>query len=99
MPTYQEIAPDWPYPIRYEVEKEISADVLVLGGGIAGCHAAINAAKKGAKVVVVEKGSVIRSGAGGAGIDHWHDACTNPCSKITPEATSPVRKAGMPFLM
>jgi succinate dehydrogenase/fumarate reductase flavoprotein subunit len=76
---------EWPYPVRYGKENEVSADMLVLGGGIAGCHAAINATKRGAKVVVVDKGAVIRSGSGGAGIDHWHDACTNPCCKITPE--------------
>lgn len=76
---------EWPYPVNYGKENEAVADVLVLGGGIAGCHAAINAAKRGAKVVVVEKGAVIRSGSGGAGVDHWHAACTNPCSKITPE--------------
>ena len=40
-------------------------------------------AARGAKVVVVEKGAVIRSGDGGAGVDHWHGAFTNPCSKIT----------------
>ena len=39
-------AMEWPYPIRYGEEKEVSADVLILGGGIAGCHAAINAAKR-----------------------------------------------------
>ncbi len=77
--------PEWPYPIRYDVENQVSADVLVLGGGIAGCHAAINAARKGAKVVIVEKGSLRRSGQGGAGVDHWQAACTNPCSKVTPE--------------
>jgi succinate dehydrogenase/fumarate reductase flavoprotein subunit len=76
---------EWPYPVRYDVENQVSADVLVVGGGIAGCHAAISAAKKGAKVVVVDKGPVIRSGSGGAGVDHWHGACTNPCSKVTPE--------------
>ena len=27
----------WPYPIRYEKEQEIETDILVLGGGIAGC--------------------------------------------------------------
>ena len=80
-----ESIPEWPYPVRYGKENKISADLLVLGGGIAGCHAAINAAKRGAKVVVVEKGAVIRSGSGGAGVDHWHAACTNPCCKITPE--------------
>jgi succinate dehydrogenase/fumarate reductase flavoprotein subunit len=77
--------PEWPYPVRYGEEREVVADVLVLGGGIAGCHAAISAAKRGARVVVVDKGPVIRSGSGGAGVDHWHGACTNPCSKITPE--------------
>ena len=29
--------PEWPYPIKYEQQQEIEADVLVLGGGIAGC--------------------------------------------------------------
>ena len=76
---------DWPYPVKYGHENEVIADVLIIGGGIAGCHAAINAARKGAKVAVVDKGAVVRSGSGGAGVDHWHLACTNPCSKITPE--------------
>jgi succinate dehydrogenase/fumarate reductase flavoprotein subunit len=78
-------AMDWPYPTDYGKENEVSADVLILGGGIAGCHAAVHAARRGAKVVVVDKGPVIRSGSGGAGVDHWHAACTNPCSKVTPE--------------
>jgi|TARA_B100001971_G_C17824665_1_gene350700 hypothetical protein len=30
-------APEWPYPILYEGEQEIDADIQVLGGGIAGC--------------------------------------------------------------
>ncbi len=77
--------PKWPYPIRYDVENEVSADVLVLGGGIAGCQAAINAARKGAKVVICDTASIIISGMGGAGVDHWHNATTNPASKVTPE--------------
>jgi len=81
----EKILQAWPYPVNYGKETEVSSDVLVLGGGLAGCHAAINAARTGAKVVIVDKGAVIRSGSGGAGIDHWHDACTNPCCKITPE--------------
>ena len=78
-------SPEWPYPIRYDKESEINTDVLIIGGGIAGCHAAINAARKGVKVTVLEKGMTKRSGAGGAGVDHWLAACTNPCSKVTPE--------------
>jgi succinate dehydrogenase/fumarate reductase flavoprotein subunit len=77
--------PEWPYPIRYDVENPVTADVLILGGGIAGCHAAINAARKGARVAIVDKGSIRRSGQGGAGVDHWQAACTNPCSKVSPE--------------
>ena len=77
--------PQWPYPIRYEEVKEVVCDVLVIGGGVAGCRAAISAARAGAVVAVAERGMAKRSGAGGAGVDHWHGACTNPCSKVTPE--------------
>ena len=85
----------WPYPVNYGKENEITADVLILGGGIAGCHAAIHAARRGARVAVVDKGPVIRSGSGGAGVDHWHAACTNPCSNVTPEEmTESVRVFG-----
>ena len=38
--------PEWPYPIRYEKEQEIETDVLIIGGGIAGCWAAISTARK-----------------------------------------------------
>jgi succinate dehydrogenase/fumarate reductase flavoprotein subunit len=76
--------PEWPYPIRYDKVNEITTDVLILGGGVAGCHASISAARNGAKVVLTETGHAKRSGSGGAGVDHWHGACTNPCSKVTP---------------
>lgn len=62
---------EWPYPVKYGEEREVDADVLVLGGGIAGCWAAISAARTGAKVVLVEKGATIKSGSGGSGCDHW----------------------------
>jgi len=74
----------WPYAIRYGEERKISTDVLVLGGGIAGCWAAISAARKGLKVALVEKAATIRSGAGGAGCDHWV-LTPNPLSEITAE--------------
>jgi succinate dehydrogenase/fumarate reductase flavoprotein subunit len=76
---------EWPYPIEWDQTTEVSTDVLVLGGGIAGCWAAIAAARAGADVALVEKGATIRSGAGGSGCDHWESAATNPCSRITPE--------------
>ena len=76
----------WPYPIRWNEKTEVDGiDVLVLGGGVAGCWAAISAAEQGARVTLVEKGATIRSGASGSGCDHWESAATNPCSKVTPE--------------
>ena len=75
----------WPYPLEYDREEIITADVLVLGGGVAGCMAAISAARRGQKVVLVEKGATKMSGAGGSGSDHWESAATNPCSGVSPE--------------
>lgn len=77
--------PRWAYPIRYGEEREIETDVLVLGGGIAGCWAAVSAARKGARVALVEKSATVRSGAGGPGCDHWCDTPANPLSKVDPD--------------
>jgi succinate dehydrogenase/fumarate reductase flavoprotein subunit len=66
----------WPYPIRYGQEDAVDVDVLVLGGGIAGCWAAISAAEQGAKVAILERGSILGSGAG-TGCDHWQWAITD----------------------
>ena len=72
---------EWPYPLRWGDTKTIDdIDVLVFGGGVAGCWAAIGAAAWGAKVALVEKATTIRSGASGSGCDHWESAATNPCS-------------------
>jgi succinate dehydrogenase/fumarate reductase flavoprotein subunit len=50
-------------------EETIDADVLIIGGGIAGCVAAVRAAQAGASVVVVDKArSVRRSGDSGRGL-------------------------------
>ena len=77
--------PTWPYPIRFGQEQLIDTDVLVIGGGIAGCWAAISAARHGARVALVEKGDVARSGSGGPGCDHWCNAPANPLSRTTPD--------------
>lgn len=76
---------EWPYPLLFGKSRDETTDVLILGGGIAGCWAAIAAARKGVRVILVEKGATVRSGAGGSGCDHWESAATNPCSRITPE--------------
>jgi succinate dehydrogenase/fumarate reductase flavoprotein subunit len=77
--------PLWPYPVNYEKEQEIDTDVLIIGGGIAGCWAAIAAARTGVRVALVEKGDVQRSGAGGPGCDHWCNAPANPLSNVDPD--------------
>lgn len=73
----------WPYENEFGKKETVVSDVLVLGGGLAGCYAAIAAARKGRSVVLVEKGATARSGSAGSGFDHWESACTNPCSKVT----------------
>lgn len=75
----------WSYPNEAGQEEIVACDVLVLGGGLSGCFAAIGAARRGQKVILVEKGAVERSGSAGTGFDHWESACTNPCSEVTPE--------------
>lgn len=74
----------WPYANEAGQEEVIESDVLVLGGGLAGCFAAIAAARSGLSVTLVEKGAAERSGSGGTGFDHWESACTNPCCQVTP---------------
>ena len=75
----------WPYADETGTRTELSCDVLVLGGGLAGCYAAIAAARRGQSVILVEKGAIERSGSAGTGFDHWESACTNPCSGVTAE--------------
>lgn len=75
----------WPYKNEIGLSETLTCDVLVLGGGLAGCYAAIAAARRGQSVVLVEKGATARSGAAGTGFDHWESACTNPCSEVTPK--------------
>ena len=70
----------WPYNIEFGQEESVESDILVLGGGIAGCFAALSAARRGQKVVLVEKGATIRSGSAGAGFVHLGGGCIKPCS-------------------
>ncbi len=88
--------PAWPYPVRFGQEREIDTDVLVIGGGIAGCWAAISAARQGVKVALLEKGDVKRSGSGGPGCDHWCNAPANPLSRVDPDEWA-VHMADRPY--
>jgi adenylylsulfate reductase subunit A len=49
----------------------VTTDVLIVGGGIAGCNAALAATERGAQVVVMDKGKIERSGDLGGGVDHF----------------------------
>lgn len=50
----------------------IETDVVVVGGGVAGCLAVIGAAEAGARVVVCDKGGRLeRAGSVGGGVDHF----------------------------
>ena len=55
-------------------DKVVDTDVLVIGGGIAGCPAAAKAAEHGLKVTLVDKSKVDRSGSAAQGIDHYAGA-------------------------
>lgn len=52
-------------------EQLVEADVLCVGGGIAGLMAGIRASELGAKVLVAEKANPLRSGAAATGNDHF----------------------------
>jgi len=74
---------DWPYPVAYGKENEVEADVLILGRG-SGCHAAISA-PNGELWSWWWRRGYDPERSGGTGVDHWHGAFTNPCSRITPK--------------
>ncbi|MBA7694587.1 hypothetical protein ES703_103200 [subsurface metagenome] len=48
----------------------IKTDVLIIGGGIAGCFAAIRASELGRSVVLLDKATIRRGGSVGPGMDH-----------------------------
>jgi len=52
-------------------DKIVETDVLVVGGGIAGCPIAAKAAEHGLNVTLAEKAKTDRSGSSGQGIDHY----------------------------
>ena len=94
--NYGSTAPEWPYPIRYGVENRIETDVLIIGAGIAGGLGAVAAAKRGAKVAVVDKSPIKISGSGGAGLDHYNGCVSNPKCTYTPEEYMELPESGMP---
>lgn len=52
------------------MDHTLVADVVVVGGGLAGLNTAMAVAEQGARVVVMDKAMIERSGAIGGGVDH-----------------------------
>ena len=52
-------------------KKLLTTDILIIGGGTAGCYAAVTAARKspGTKILVAEKANIQRSGCLAAGVN------------------------------
>ena len=64
----------------------LETDVLIIGGGVAGCLAAIGASEKGACSVICENGGIIeRSGSIAGGVDHFFAVLENGSDWDTPE--------------
>ena len=72
----------WPYANETGITEKLNCDVLVLGGGLAGCYAAIAAARRGQSVILVEKGAVERSGSAGTGLIWNHLAARYVIQKM-----------------
>ena len=49
----------------------VNCDVLIVGGGLGGCLAAIKASEHDVKIILVEKANAKRSGSAGTGNDHF----------------------------
>ena len=56
--------------VEFGIQREMSFDVFVLGGGTAGVFAAISAARMGAKTVLVEKNSRLGGTITNAGVNY-----------------------------
>lgn len=52
-------------------DRRIETDVLVIGGGLAGCMASIKATEENVKVAIAEKANTLRSGCAATGISHY----------------------------
>jgi len=52
-------------------DRVVETDVLVVGGGIAGCPVAVKAAEHGLNVTIVEKANSERSGSAGSGLQRF----------------------------
>ncbi len=73
-----------PFAPAPELEGEATADVVVIGGGYTGLHAALNAAERGFSVVLLEAGSIGWGASGRNGgqmIPGWRKGATDLLAK------------------
>ena len=71
--------------MKFEKRERIETDVLIIGGGTAGCYAALTLQKESnAKVLIVEKAAIRRSGCLAAGVN-----ALNAYMWIMPRRTRP----------
>ena len=52
-------------------QTDLTTDVLVIGGGVAGLNAGLSALAAGARVTIMDKAVIARSGHAAGGIDHF----------------------------
>lgn len=70
----------------HEHPTSIDTDVLIVGGGVAGCLAALEACEGGANVLVVDKAKMLeRAGSVGGGVDQYLTAMNSGPQWDTPE--------------
>lgn len=56
--------------LEHIVNHIMETDVLIIGGGVAGCVAAVKAVEQGANVTLMDKAAIRRSGGAASGMDH-----------------------------
>ncbi len=60
----------------------VNTDILIIGGGLGGCMAAIKASEYSVNVTIAEKSNTSHSGSAGNGIDHLWGYCPPVHEKI-----------------
>jgi succinate dehydrogenase / fumarate reductase flavoprotein subunit len=82
-------------PSRSYPTRDYSADVIIIGGGLAGMMAARNALAQGASVILVDKGPFGRSGATGINWGHEVMSYEGASSETLGLALAPMTMAGL----
>lgn len=60
------------YTFTQQIPEDDSYQLIVAGGGPAGCAAAIAAARAGVRTLLIERSSSLGGMAGGGRVPHWH---------------------------